>query len=376
MKKSIYILCSILGIIVNCNSQNQISKNKNTKNSNQEVALSGVWDIDNLIELNDEWEYHLYKSNKNSYGNYLTLNTNNTFVSGYSASCGNDCFTKTTGKYKLKDKNHISFFLEKIEKSGECAGNPNPNPNQDKGLFFIYKDSTSIKFIKSDGKIKNDLRKVKYSALIDSIDRNNQVHNLYYLKWQKTDKTEIKEIASEFISSNPLLKLDNATILYAKKIRQMFTMIILEKNKEYHYLVYNNFHKNLALYEESNEYYGYADTRVFEPGDPNYIYTNQAVEVKPEYPGGIDKMYDFLTKNYVVPTELKEGANSKIYASFIIEKNGSLNYIQIRRDPGYGSGKELVRILKLLQKWNPAELEGKKVRSSYNLTFSIPLNKL
>ena len=374
MKKIIHIICSILGVVVTCNSQNLISKNKHSKNSKQEVTLAGNWDINNLIELNDEWEYYLYKGNNNSYGNNLTLKTDNTFVSAYSAWCGNDCFTKTSGKYKLKGKNHISFFLEKIEKSGECTGNS--NPNQDKGLFFIYKDTTGIKLIKSDGKIKNDLNKVKYSALIDSVNINNHVPNLYYLKRYKTNNTEIKEIVSEFISRNPLLKLDNAVVLYSKRIRQMFTMILLEKNKKYYYLVYDHSDKNSALYEESKDYHGYGDTRFFEPGDPNYVYTNQSVEVKPSYPGGMDKLYDFLLKNYVVPTELKEGANSKIFATFIVEKNGSLNYIQIRRDPGYGSGKELVRVLKLLDKWNPAEQEGKKVRSSYNLRFSVPLNKL
>ncbi|WP_202704448.1 hypothetical protein, partial [Flavobacterium sp. UGB4466] len=222
MKKSIYIFCLILGTIVNCNSQNLFSENKNSKNSNQKVTLSGRWHIDNLIEQDDDSEYYLSKSNKNSTGNHLILNANNTFMSGYSAPCGNDCFTRTYGKYTQNDNNHIRFFLERIEKSGECTGDS--NPNQDKGLFFIYSDSTGTKLIKSDGKIKNDLRKVKYSALIDSINLRNQVRNLYYLKWQETSKTGIKEIASEFINSNPLLKLDNATILYSKKIRQMFTM--------------------------------------------------------------------------------------------------------------------------------------------------------
>lgn len=375
MKKSIYIFCFVLGVIINCNSQNQHSKNKDLKNSTKEVVLYGNWDIDNLIEQDDKWEYYLYKGNENRFGNYLVLNTDNTFVSGYAAWCGNDCFTKTFGKYKLIGNNHISFFLEKIEKSGDC-GAKDSSPNQDKGLFFIYKDSTGIKLIKSDGKIKNDLRKVKYSALIDSINRNNHIPNLHYLKWQKTNKTEIKEITFEFISRNPALKLDNATVLYSKRIRQMFTIILLENNKKYYYLVYDHFYKNSAPYEEDKDYHGYADTRLFEPGDPNYIYTSQSVEVKPNYPGGMDRMYDFLKKNYVVPTELKEGASSKIYATFIVEKNGSLNYIQIRRDPGYGSGKELVRVLKLLDKWNPAEKDGKKVRSSYNFAFSVPQSKL
>lgn len=370
MKKSIYIFCFVLGVIINCNSQNQLSKNKDLKNSTKEVVLYGNWDIDNLIEQDDKWEYYLYKGNENRFGNYLILNTDNTFVSGYAAWCGNDCFTKTFGKYKLIGNNHISFFLEKIEKSGDCDAKDS-SPNQDKGLFFIHKDSTGIKLIKSNGKIKNDLRKVKYSALIDSININNQVPNLYYLKWQKTNKTGIEEIAAEFISRSPWLKPHNTTVLYSKKIRDSFTIILLENSKKYYYVVYDHFNNNSALYEESKDYRGYTDTRLFEPDDPNYVYTPQSVEVKPSYPGGMDKMQDFLKKNYVIPTELEKG---KIYANFIVEKNGSLNYIRILNDPGYGSVRELVRVLKLSDKWNPAEQKGKKVRCSYNITFSLTKN--
>lgn len=74
MKKSIYIFCFVLGVIINCNSQNQHSKNKDLKNSTKEVVLYGNWDIDNLIEQDDKWEYYLYKGNENRFGNYLVLN--------------------------------------------------------------------------------------------------------------------------------------------------------------------------------------------------------------------------------------------------------------------------------------------------------------
>lgn len=375
MKKSIYTLCLVLGIIISCNSQYQISKNKYVENSTKEFKLSGNWYIDKLIELDNEWEYYLYEVNENRFGNYLTLNTDNTFVSGYAAWCGNDCFTKASGKYKLIGNNHISFFLEKIEKSGDC-GAKDSNPNQNKGLFFIYRDTTGIKLIKSDGKIKNDLRKVKYSSLIDSININNHIPNLYYLKWQKTNKTGIEEIAAEFIGSNAALKLDNTAVLYSKRIRETFTIILLEKNKKHYYLVYDDFYKKIAFYEEPKDDLGYTDTRHFEPGDPNYVYTAESVEIKPRYPGGMDNVYAFLRKNYVIAAELKKSAGSKIYANFIIEKNGSIKYVRILREYGYGSGKELIRVLKLLDKWNPAEHEGKKVRSTYYIAFAIPQSKL
>ncbi|MTH16579.1 hypothetical protein [Flavobacterium sp. LC2016-01] len=372
MKKSIYIVCSILGIIITCNSQNTISKNQKLKSPEMTIALVDFWASDNLIGTDEESEYNLYKAEAISYGNYIKLNADNTFESGKSAPCALDCFRRNTGKYKMQDKNHIRFFLEKVETAGDCDPNLNPNPNQDKGLFFIYKDTVSIKFIKSDGKIKNDLQNVKYSALIDSLDRNNGVPNLHYLKWRPTNKTGMKEMLSDFFPDHPELKLSKPKVLYAKKIRSSFTVILFMQNKKYDYLVYDHFHKNFAIYEDPKEYAGvnYTDGKVLDPSDPDYIYDSQAVEVKPEYPGGIDKLYSFLNKNYIVPTELVGSETSRIYATFVIEKNGSLSNLRIPRNPGYGSSTAFAKVLKLLPKWNPAELNGRKVRCRYSISFS------
>jgi protein TonB len=39
---------------------------------------------------------------------------------------------------------------------------------------------------------------------------------------------------------------------------------------------------------------------------------------------------------------------------FRIERDGSMTDIQVKRDPGYGLGKEAVRVLKSLKtKWSP-----------------------
>lgn len=109
--------------------------------------------------------------------------------------------------------------------------------------------------------------------------------------------------------------------------------------------------------------------------EDNQVYNSASVEVKPEYPGGLEKMYEFLGKNYVVPNEFagETTCPGKIYVKFVVEKDGSLSDIKILRDIGYGTGKELIRILPLSPKWIPAELNGRKVRCSYNIPFSIPV---
>ncbi|HEY6142255.1 MAG TPA: energy transducer TonB [Flavobacterium sp.] len=103
--------------------------------------------------------------------------------------------------------------------------------------------------------------------------------------------------------------------------------------------------------------------------EDNTIYSSAGIEVKPEYPGGIEKFYAFISKNYQMPDE--EGLNGKVFVTFVVEKDGSLTDIKVLRDIGYGTGKEAIRVLKATPRWNPAEQNGKKVRCTYSLPITI-----
>ncbi|KFF20185.1 MULTISPECIES: energy transducer TonB [Flavobacterium] len=99
------------------------------------------------------------------------------------------------------------------------------------------------------------------------------------------------------------------------------------------------------------------------------IYNTAGIEVKPEFPGGIEKFYKFVGNNYKTPEE--EGLKGKVYVTFVVEKDGSLTDIKVLRDIGYGTGTEAIRVLKKCPKWNPGEQNGKKVRVLYSLPITI-----
>jgi protein TonB len=103
--------------------------------------------------------------------------------------------------------------------------------------------------------------------------------------------------------------------------------------------------------------------------EDNNIYNTAGIEVKPDFPGGLDKFYKFIGKNFQVPEE--EGLKGKVFVTFVVEKDGSLTDIKVLRDIGYGTGKEAIRVLKSCPKWNPGEQNGKKVRVLYSLPISI-----
>jgi periplasmic protein TonB len=102
--------------------------------------------------------------------------------------------------------------------------------------------------------------------------------------------------------------------------------------------------------------------------EDNTVYNTAGIEVKPDFPGGMDKFYQYVGKNYRTPEE--EGLKGKVYVTFVVEKDGSLTDIKVLRDIGYGTGKEAIRVLKAAPRWNPGEQNGKKVRC----TFSLPIN--
>lgn len=114
-------------------------------------TILGEWGMNSLILDAETKEYKIFPIDpeKYHYGNNIIIKPDGTFVSYYTAPCGNDCFTTTTGKYEIIDKTHIRFFLEKITQDGECNGAT--EPNLDLGVYTIHYGKNEIRFIKTIG---------------------------------------------------------------------------------------------------------------------------------------------------------------------------------------------------------------------------------
>lgn len=99
------------------------------------------------------------------------------------------------------------------------------------------------------------------------------------------------------------------------------------------------------------------------------IYDFKEVDVKPEYPGGVEAFYKFIAKNFKTPEE--EGLNGKIITTFVIEIDGSITDIKVLQDIGYGSGAEVLKVLSMSKKWIPAKLNDIPVRVLYQFPITI-----
>ncbi len=106
--------------------------------------------------------------------------------------------------------------------------------------------------------------------------------------------------------------------------------------------------------------------------DSNAVYNTSEVTVNPEFPNGMEAFYKFVGENFTVPETPKDvKLVGKVYATFIIEANGEISNIKILRDIGYGTGEEVIRVLKLSPKWIPGKIKDEAVRTSYSLPITM-----
>lgn len=107
--------------------------------------------------------------------------------------------------------------------------------------------------------------------------------------------------------------------------------------------------------------------------DSHAVVNTIALDKLPEFPGGISRFYAYVGTHFEKP-EIDEVKTVRVFVTFVIEKDGSMTDIQVRKDPGFGLGKEAIRVLKSLKsKWTPGILDGKPVRTAYNLPIVVEM---
>lgn len=108
-------------------------------------------------------------------------------------------------------------------------------------------------------------------------------------------------------------------------------------------------------------------------GEKN-VHVTAVLDRQPTFPGGMDKFYTYVAQNFKTPENQISHA-IKVYVSFIIETDGTMTNITVPRNPGYGLDKEAIRVLKNLKtKWTPGIMNGKPVRTFYNLPILVQQN--
>jgi len=96
-----------------------------------------------------------------------------------------------------------------------------------------------------------------------------------------------------------------------------------------------------------------------------------AVQEQPDFPGGMAKMYEYLQKTTKYPDmEFDAGIQGKVFIEFVVDKDGSVEDVKVRRGVSPGLDKEALRAVRSMPKWSPGKMNGKPVK----VRFTIPVD--
>lgn len=95
---------------------------------------------------------------------------------------------------------------------------------------------------------------------------------------------------------------------------------------------------------------------------------------KPEFPGGINRLMQFLGERIVYPSEcVKNGIQGKVIVKFVVFKDGKVGNVDVMRSVHPLLDAEAVRVVSLSPNWIPGELDGEPVNVLHFLPVTFKL---
>lgn len=92
-----------------------------------------------------------------------------------------------------------------------------------------------------------------------------------------------------------------------------------------------------------------------------------------KFPGEMAGWYKYLTKNLKYPKKAKRaGTEGTVHVSFVVNKDGSVNNVEVMSGIGNGCDEEAVRVIDASH-WQPGKLRGKIVQSRMNIRLIFKL---
>ncbi|TAG69238.1 MAG: energy transducer TonB [Runella slithyformis] len=101
-----------------------------------------------------------------------------------------------------------------------------------------------------------------------------------------------------------------------------------------------------------------------------------AVEIQPQFPGGVNEMAKFLGKNLRYPPQAaKASIQGRVYVQFVVMSDGSITDVVALKGIDFGCDEEATRVIKAMPKWRPGSQSGRPVRVRFNLPIAFTLQE-
>jgi TonB family protein len=111
-------------------------------------------------------------------------------------------------------------------------------------------------------------------------------------------------------------------------------------------------------------------SRGFKSENENGVY--EMVDEMPMYPGGYNKMNEFIAAEFKLPKEDKKaGTKGTFYISFVVDENGNIINPVIKKSLSKTCDEEALRMVRKMPKWIPGKLNGRNVKVKVNIPIKI-----
>lgn len=104
----------------------------------------------------------------------------------------------------------------------------------------------------------------------------------------------------------------------------------------------------------------------------NHVEIFTVVEQMPEFPGGVEEMFNFIKKNINYPTQ---GSGGTSYTTFVVSETGEIRDVYLVRGATNcpACDDEALRLVKSMPKWIPGKQNGKDISVQYNLPIKFEM---
>jgi protein TonB len=107
--------------------------------------------------------------------------------------------------------------------------------------------------------------------------------------------------------------------------------------------------------------------------DPNKVFL--VVEQPPEFEGGLEAMYKFISKNMKYPASARRmNIEGSVFVGFVVDADGKISETSIIKGISADCDKEALRVVQMMPKWRPGKQSGRPVRVKFVLPIKFRLD--
>jgi TonB family protein len=202
-------------------------------------------------------------------------------------------------------------------------------------------------WIRSNGTAMSNAEIKFYSTEADTIIHTATADGQGYIFWKNAPVTDLKMVYYD----TTYTYCPKTHYLYKKGLTKALEEVNINKLSDH------NYKSLMAAMEKSNS-------------DSIREVIDQGGTVA-EYTGGREAMVEFLQRNMRVPSSAEEeGIDGKVYLRFVIEADGTLKNLAVKKSLTPDTDFEAMRVISMMPKWKPATYKGVAIPMYYTLPIA------